>query len=435
MMGAITSDKGATSMQCPEKADLCFGIMALSDCAVMAVAKEKGFFEQQGLNVRLSKEASWANIRDKVVVGELDGAQMLAAMPIAASLGIEPLHVPMVTAFSLGLNGNAITVSDALLQRMYEVDPDAVASPIAGARALKKVIESCDRKLVFAHVYPYSSHNYELRYWLASAGINPDEDVQLIVIPPAQMVSHLREGDIDGYCVGEPWNGQAVQSGIGHTLVTSYELWNNKPEKVFAVKQDWLEQYPATHQAILVAMLQAAQWADHPDNREELAQILCNKGYVDAPMEVISSSLQGNLEALCRQPARSLSDFNVFFRYAATFPWVSHAQWFISQMYRWGQIGEVLNIRQVAGNIYRPDLYRQAAQLLGIPCPLEDEKVEGCHAGKWILDGIEMGRDLFFDDSLFNPDNVVDYIASFEINKLSVDIDALKVTTVRTGAQ
>lgn len=435
MMETISNNNGTTTTIEPEKADLCFGIMALSDCAVMAVAKEKGFFEQQGLNVRLSKEASWANIRDKVVVGELDGAQMLAAMPLAASLGIEPLHVPMTTAFSLGLNGNAITVSGSLLQHMYEVDSDAMASPIVGARTLKKVIASFDRKLVFAHVYPYSSHNYELRYWLASAGINPDEDVQLIVIPPAQMVSHLREGDIDGYCVGEPWNGQAVQSGIGHTLVTSYDLWNNKPEKVFAVTQDWLDRYPATHQAVLVAMLQAARWADHPDNREELAAMLCNRGYIDAPLEVVSTSLHGNLEALCRHPVQSLSDFNVFFRYAASFPWVSHAQWFITQMYRWGQIDEALNIRQVAKNIYRPDLYRQAAQLLGIPCPLEDEKVEGCHAEKWIHNDIEMGRDLFFDGSVFDPDNVVEYIARFEINRLSVDIDALMTAAVRPGAQ
>lgn len=434
-METISNNNGTTAVKAPEKADLCFGIMALSDCAVMAVAKEKGFYEQQGLNVRLSKEASWANIRDKVVVGELDGAQMLAAMPIAASLSIEPIHVPMITAFSLGLNGNAITVSDSLLQQMYEVDSDAMASPIAGARALKKVIANLGRKLVFAHVYPYSSHNYELRYWLASAGIIPDEDVQLIVIPPAQMVSHLREGDIDGYCVGEPWNGQAVQSGIGHTLVTSYDLWNNKPEKVFAVKQDWLEQYPATHQAVLVAMLQAARWADHPDNREELAAILCNRDYVDAPLEVVSASLHGNLESLCRHPAKSLSDFNVFFRYAASFPWISHAQWFISQMYRWGQIDEVLNIRQVAKNIYRPDLYRQAAQRVGIPCPLEDEKVEGCHAGNWMLNDIEMGRDLFFDGSEFDPDRIVEYIARFEVNRLGVDIDALMAASTRPVAQ
>ena len=228
----------------PEKQELTFGVMALSDSAVLAVAKEKGFFQQQGLNVQLSKEASWANIRDKMVVGELDGAQMLAAMPIATSLGIEPFHIPMISAFSLGLNGNAITVSDLLVQRMCQVDSDAMNSPISCGLALKKAIETFDRKLVFAHVYPFSSHNYELRYWLASAGIDPDKDVQLVVISPAQMVSHLKEGDIDGYCVGEPWNGQAVKSGIGHTLLTSYDLWNNKPEKVFAVTQDWDRQYP-----------------------------------------------------------------------------------------------------------------------------------------------------------------------------------------------
>ena len=434
-METISDNDDTTKQMSPEKTDLCFGIMALSDCAVMAIAKEKGFFEQHGLNVRLFKEASWANIRDKVVVGELDGAQMLAGMPIAASLGIEPYQVPMITAFSLGLNGNAITVSETLVEHMYQVDPEAMASPISGVRALKKAITKLGRKPVFAHVYPFSSHNYELRYWLASGGIEPDEDVKLVVIPPAQMVRHLKAGDIDGYCVGEPWNGQAVQSGIGRTLVTSYDLWNNKPEKVFAVTREWLEKFPVTHQTILVAMLQAAQWADSPDNREELAEILCNKGYVDAPLEVISASLHGNLEALCRHPVQPLQDFNVFFRYAASYPWVSHAQWFISQMYRWGQIREPLDIRQVAMGIYRPDLYRQAAQLLNIHCPLENEKIEGLHPEKWLLDGIEMGKDLFFDGSVFDPGDVVSYIAGFNINRLAVDLDALMSLGVRTDAQ
>lgn len=426
-----------TTSVIPEKSDLCLGIMALSDCAVMAVAKEKGFFEQNHLNVRLSKEASWANIRDKVFVGELDGAQMLAAMPIAATIGIEPLRIPMSAAFSLGLNGNAITVSDELLRLMIRVEPDIVKSPSAliGAAALKKAVEGIDRKLVFAHVYPYSSHNYELRFWLASAGIDPDEDVQLVVIPPAQMVNHLRDGDIDGYCVGEPWNGLAAQSGIGHTLVSSYDLWNNKPEKVFAVTQDWLSRYPATHLALLISLLQAAQWTDQPANRQELAEILCTKGYVDAPVDVISRSLHGNLEALCRHPGQSLPDFNVFFRYAASYPWVSHAEWLISQMYRWGQIEKVLDIRKTAMDIYRPDLYRRAAQRVGIACPAEDGKIEGCHSGKWMLNDIEMGSDLFFDGSIFNPADVVDYIARFDVNKLRVDINALARQYNHGGAQ
>lgn len=434
-MKTTSDDDDTVTQASPEKTDLCFGIMALSDCAVLAVAKEKGFFEHYGLNVRLSKEASWANIRDRIVVGELDGAQMLAAMPIAASLGIDPFQVPMITAFSLGLNGNAITVSESLVERMYQVAPDAMASPISGARALKKTIASFDRKLVFAHVYPYSSHNYELRYWLASAGIDPDKDVRLVVIPPAQMVSHLKAGDIDGYCVGEPWNVQAVRSGIGRTLLTSYDLWNNKPEKVFAVTQDWVDRHPVTHQAVLMAMIKAAQWADSPDNREELARILSGNGYINAQLDVVSTSLHGKLEALCRHPAQSLPDFNVFFRYAATFPWVSHAQWFISQMYRWGQIREPLDIRQAAMNIYRPDLYRKAAQQAKIICPQHDQKVEGRHADKWMLDGIEMGRDLFFDGSVFDPDEIVDYIARFKINNLAVDIDTLMTQGSNSGAQ
>ncbi|MBI1195573.1 MAG: nitrate ABC transporter substrate-binding protein [Gammaproteobacteria bacterium] len=434
-MERVSNGRGTDAPIKPEKTEVTLGIMALTDCAVLAVAKEKGFFAQQGLDVRLSKEASWASVRDKVAVGELDGAQMLAPMPIAATLGIGPLKVPMITAFSLGLNGNAITITESLARRMSEADPNAMDSPISAASALKQVIAGLERKLVFAHVYPYSGHNYELRYWLAAAGIDPDEDVRLVVIPPAQMVNHLKEGTIDGYCVGEPWNGQAISSDIGRTLVTSYELWNNKPEKVFGVTQAWHDKYPGTHQAILVAMLKAAEWADRMDNRWELAEILCGKDYVDAPLGVVSASLLGNLRALCRRPAEPLFDFNVFFRYAASYPWRSHAAWFISQMYRWGQLDEAVDIVRAARDVYRPDLYCRAAEFAGVHCPHIDTKTEGSHETNWVLDGIEMGRDLFFDGSLFDPTKVVDYIRGFEVNRLCVDLNDLTRINKASDAQ
>ena len=189
-----------------EKRELTLGFIPLTDCAPLVVAKEKGYFEQYGLDVALSKETSWANIRDKVSIGILDGAQMLAGMPIAMSLGICPMAKPMVTALSMDLNGNAITVSNELFNRMQEIDPKGMAERPISARALKRVIEADkaagQEPLTFAMVFPFSSHNYELRYWMAAAGIDPDKDVRLVVVPPPQMVGNLEKGAIDGYCVG-----------------------------------------------------------------------------------------------------------------------------------------------------------------------------------------------------------------------------------------
>src|SRR6056297_1206348 len=219
-----------------EKPDLRLGFVPLTDCAPLVVAKEKGFFLEQGLNVELSRENAWANIRDKVSVGVLDGAQMLAAMPLASNLGLGG-SIPMVAAMSLDLNGNGITVSTALHERMAATGEPALDTPRGSGRALKQVIDAGrragERPHTFAMVFPYSSHNYLLRYWLAAAGIDPDRDIELIVVPPPQMVSHLEAGLIAGFSVGEPWNTLAVCSGLGRTLATSYDIWNNHPEKVF----------------------------------------------------------------------------------------------------------------------------------------------------------------------------------------------------------
>ena len=261
-----------------EKTELTLGFIPLTDCAPLVVAKEKGYFDKYGLKVTLSKETSWANIRDKVALGILDGAQMLAGMPLAMSLGIGPMAKPMVTAFSMDLNGNAITVSNALFARMQQADPQSMMKKPLSAHALKKVIEE-NRKaggepLTFAMVFPYSTHNYELRYWMAAAGIDPDKDVRLVVVPPPQMVGQLEKGTIDGYCVGEPWNAQAGQAGLGHTLITKYEIWNNSPEKVLGVTQEWAEQYPNTHRALLMALLEASRWLDELQNRLDAAAMI-----------------------------------------------------------------------------------------------------------------------------------------------------------------
>lgn len=386
------------------------GFMPLTDCAVLAMAVEKGFFRRHGVDVTLSREASWASMRDKVAVGALDGAQMLAGMPLAAAAGSDPIGLPLVTAMSLNLNGNAITVSSNLWARMAEADPAAAGSPPMTAGALRRVVEA-DRRagrspLRLAVVYPFATHNYELRYWLAAAGIDPETDVRLSVVPPPRMVEALENGTIDGCCVGEPWNSLAVHAGLGRIVMTKYELWNNSPEKVFAVTEAFAEREPRLHQAMLGALLEAAAWADEPDHRRELASILSDTRYVGAPAPLLAASLTGRVVLETHGDTVAFPDFHVFHRYAANFPWVSHAIWLLSQMARWRQLTTPIDLVGVARRVYRPDLYRDAARAVGISAPQADVKSEGTHAAAWTLPGtlgpITMSSDLFFDGATFN---------------------------------
>jgi ABC-type nitrate/sulfonate/bicarbonate transport system substrate-binding protein len=415
-----------------EKSQLTLGFIPLSDCAPLAIAAEKGFFKRHGLDVALAREASWANIRDKVALNALDGAQMLAPMPIAATLGSCVVRQPTITAFSLGLNGNAITVSNSLYQRLCEADPEAMAASPITARALKKVITENKRNgqppLTFAMVFPVSNHNYQLRYWMASAGIDPDRDVRLIVIPPPHMVANLESGKIDGYCVGEPWSARAVRMGIGRILISGYEIWNNSPEKVLGVKLSWAEKHHNTHRALIMALLEAGQWLDQTENREETIQILASDRYINTPVEDIAPSLSGALRYSQGDESVQLDDFSVFHRYAANFPWRSHAEWIITQMYRWGQIDQLTDIQALARRIYRPDIYREAAAVLGMSAPTIDHKSEGLHAKSWLLSDatqpITMGPDQFFDGKQYAADDPIGYLKAFTVQHLAAEAAA-----------
>jgi ABC-type nitrate/sulfonate/bicarbonate transport system substrate-binding protein len=377
----------------PEVTRLKLGFIPLTDCAPLVAGYEKGLFKKYGLEVSLSKEASWANIRDKVSLGALDGAHMLAGMPIAATLGIGSLPKEMVTAFSMDLNGNAVTLSNAFWERGVR--------DLAG---LKKVLDE-DRKkgkvYTFAMVFPVSTHNYYLRYWLASGGIDPDQDIRLIVIPPPQMVANLRAGNVDGYCVGEPWNERAVHDGVGWTAVTDYEIWKNNPEKVFGVTREWAEKYPKTHKALVMAMIEANLWMDHPENRMQVVKWISQRKYVNAPEVVVAKSMTGTYD-YGHGKIEKLPDFNVFSRYEATYPWRSHAVWFMTQMVRWGQIKPLSReeYRDAAKRIYQVDLYREAAKALGVSAPKEENKKEV------LFDGIE-----------FDPADPDGYVKNFKIRR------------------
>jgi ABC-type nitrate/sulfonate/bicarbonate transport system substrate-binding protein len=411
-----------------DRTDLRLGFIPLSDAAPLIAAKTQGFFEVEGLDVTLAREASWANIRDKVAAGLLDGAHMLGPLPLACTLGLSGPATPMITPFSLNLNGSAITVSKALAEAMRAADPDGMAHRPRTARSLKAVIEARREAghplLTFAVVFPFSMHNYELRYWLADAGIDPDRDLRLVITPPPRMAARLASGEIDGFCVTAPWNALAVAQGTGEIVIYASEIWRVGPDKVFGVTAEWAERHATTLQALIRALLRAAIWCDEPANRAELGSILASPDYLDAPVEVLSQSLLGSPPYTLEEPGEPSLDYIIYHRYAASFPWRSHAVWFLTQMRRWGQIGPDVDIGRVAETVYRPDLFRTAAAALGEPTPLVEEKLEGAHASPWQLDEaslapILMAPDLFFDGRVFDAGQPERYAQGFTVSRMA----------------
>jgi nitrate/nitrite transport system substrate-binding protein len=368
----------------PEKDELKLGFIKLTDCAPLVIAKEQGFFEDEDLYVTLEAQANWKILLDRVISGELDGAHMLAGQPIGATIGIgTQAHV--VTAFSMDLNGNAITVSNEIWKRMQKADPKLAGPkpphPIS-AKALVPVVEELRAKgepLRMAMVFPLSTHNYELRYWLAAAGLKPgtysngdatgtqDADVLISVTPPPQMPATLEQGTIHGYSVGEPWNQQAVFKGIGVPVVTDHEIWKHNPEKVFGVTAAWAKANPETHVRVVKALIRAGQWLDaSPQNRKLAVATLAKSEYVGADAAVIANSMTGFFEYE-KGDRREMPDFNVFFRDHATYPYYSDGVWFLTQMRRWGQIPDARSdawYDETIRKIYLPDVWREAAARL-----------------------------------------------------------------------
>ncbi|MHB0777654.1 CmpA/NrtA family ABC transporter substrate-binding protein [Halomonas sp. WWR20] len=397
------------SFPAPELRRLTLGMLPLNDAAPLVVALEQGFFAAEGLEVALSVETSWAGLRDGVQLGRLDGAQMLALMPLASTLGLDGRATPMLSALTLNLGGNAITVSQSLHAAMSALDAEAMAHPVTRARALARVIEARRHDgqpaLRFANVYSFSSHRYLLRYWLAAGGIDPDRDLELRVVPPPLMASQLESGVLEGYCVGEPWNRLAVSRGLGRMLCSSFDIWGASQEKVFGVCETWAEQYPNTHRAVLRALLKACRWLDEPGNRERAARLLCLGGYLDVSPQIVEAGLCDPDEMSRDEDAGSGG--TLFFRHAATFPWYSQTLWYAHQMQRWGHLPQTLDLQAAVRRCVRPDLYRQAAGDLKLSVPLSDSKIEGDHDQAWSLPGdrgdIAMMADNFLDGRVFEP--------------------------------
>lgn len=413
-----------------EKDELKLGFIKLTDMAPLAIAYEKGYFEDEGLYVTLEPQANWKVLLDRVITGELDGAHMLAGQPLAATIGFgTKAHI--ITPFSMDLNGNGITVSNEVWDMMkphLPKRPDGKPVHPIKAEYLKKVVDQfkADGKpFKMGMVFPVSTHNYELRYWLASGGIHPGyysetdisgqilADALLSVTPPPQMPSTLEAGTINGYCVGEPWNQQAVFKGIGVPVITDYEIWKNNPEKVFGITKEFAEKNPNTTLALTKALIRAAKWLDENNNanRMEAVKILAKSEYVGADEEVIANSMTGTFEYE-KGDKRDVPDFNVFYRYFATYPYYSDAVWYLTQMRRWGQIADGKPdswYAETAKSVYRPDIYLKAARLV-----VEDGNAQEPEF-PWDSNGYRKPQSEFIDGITFDGTRPNDYLKQFQI--------------------
>ncbi|HYM35097.1 MAG TPA: CmpA/NrtA family ABC transporter substrate-binding protein, partial [Steroidobacteraceae bacterium] len=325
-----------------KESGIVIGFIPLTDCAPLVVAAEKGFAAEVGLELTLVRETSWANIRDRVVVGHFDAAHMLGPMTIAATLGIGHLRTAMIAPYSLGLGGNAITVSNALWEQMIAHGAHANATPQVQGIALQRTVRAREQShkppLTLAMVYPFSCHNYQLRYWLAASDIHPDHDVRLVVLPPPLLVDAMREGQIDGFCVGEPWNSLAVAVGVGCIVAPTSAIWRLSPEKVLGCRLAWAQRHPERLTALIRALYRASQWCELPANHAELVKLLAEPRYIGAPAEILLRGLSNRLTLVPGDAPQAIANFYLPSRCAATFPWTSHALWFYSQMVRWRQI-------------------------------------------------------------------------------------------------
>ena len=377
------------------------GFIPLVDAASLIVAVDKGFAKAEGLDVTLVREVSWSNIRDKLNIGLFDAAHLLAPVAIASSLGLGHVKVPIIVPFTLSLNGNAITVSPALHEQIAaNLDGGDIADPLATAQALARVVaarrSAGTEALIFGMTFPFSTHNYQLRFWMAAGGVDPDEDVQLVVLPPPFMVGSLASGHVDGFCVGAPWNAVAVDRGIGRILHFGPDILSSAAEKVLAVRGRWADENTDVLAALVRAHQEAAEFIEEPGNHGEVSAMLARPDRVDADAGIIRTVLEGRLVPQRGAAPRASSNFISFNRNGAARPDPAQAAWLYAQMVRWGQSALSPDALQTAKAVFRPDLYDAALGLASPP------------AGA----GEAIGA---FAGPAFDPDNIAAHLAGFEI--------------------
>ena len=389
-----------------EKVNLDIGFIPLTDCAPLIVAKEKGFFKKHGLEeVNLCREPSWKAIAQGVATGRLDAAQMVAAMPLAMTIGMGgKTPLPMITALVLSRNGNAITLSKALYQQ--------------GVRTLadfkQAIAQTPDKVHTLGMVHPASMHNLLLRYWLAAGGIVPDEDVSLTVIPPPQMVANLKAGNIDGYCVGEPWNSRAVYEDLGFVIATDLDIWQGHPEKVLGVREEWVNQYPQTHIALVKALLEACEYCDDLRNRESILELLCQPQYVGSDPAYTRPGFIDPYNCGTGETPQLLRRYNQFHVNNTNCPGRVEGLWILTQLARWGMTPFPKNWIEILERVRRVDLFGEAARQLGLP-------------------DSEPDRESFklFDGMVFNPDDPIGYLKRLDIRH-DIQIEEILIDAAKT---
>lgn len=389
------------------------GFLPLLDSVLLVLAHELGLAEEEGFDLALTRETSWANIRDRAALGHFDIALMLAPMPIAANLGLTPLATRMIAPVVAGLGNNAITVSPEIWSAMAGAGAVENLDASTNGKALAKVVAQSPRKLRFGVVHQTSSHNYELRYWLAASGIVPDRDIEIVVLPPPLLPEALGSGGLDGYCVGEPWNSVGVSRHGAHIATTKSHIWQWSPDKVIGMRADWADRHPDLAAGVIRAIVRAGQWCQDRNNRREAARIMAGAAYLDQPEALVARSLTGEIET--GSGIRTIPDFLIPSEGAANFPWKSHALWYYSQMVRWGEVSASAEHAAIAAATFRPDLFRAAVSQLDWPVPAEDLKREGDWSTPHSVSAtgtatIELGPNRFFDNEIFTPETVQSYI-------------------------
>jgi two-component system, oxyanion-binding sensor len=382
---------------------LCIGFIPLVDAAALIVAVDRGFAAAEGLDVTLVREVSWSNVRDKLNIGLFDAAHLLAPVAIASSLGLGHVKVPIAAPFNLGLNGNAITVSKALHAAiMAELEGDPF-DPMATALALSRIVASRRKRgaepLTFGMTFPFSTHNYQLRFWMAAGGVDPDEDVRLVVLPPPYMVDSLAGGQVDAFCVGAPWNSIAVDRGVGHILHFVSDILVRAVEKVLAVRQNWSEKNPDIVAALIRAASRAAEFIEQPENRAEVAQILAQPERVGVDADIIQRTLDGRLKISPDGTMRESHRYLLVGREGAGRPDPVQAAWLYAQMVRWGQTAFSPEALATAQGVFKPDLYDRALGLHGS------------------ADSGTPGSVGAFAGPAFDPADIAGYLASFKLGR------------------
>jgi NitT/TauT family transport system ATP-binding protein len=388
--------------------------LPLTDCAILAAAKERGFAEKHGIALELVRDVSWATIRDRLVYRQVDAAHLLAPLAVAVTLGLSQAPAPLAAPFKLSLNGNAIAFSRALADAVGGTAGNRVRQPGRTAQRLAAALRRLDRKPVLAVVHRFSSHALMLRYWLSYAGIDPDEDVELRVLPPPFMATALAAGEIDGFSAGEPWNSTAVESGAGEIVALGCRIWESGPEKVLAMREDWADGNAEAVDRLLRALDEAAAWCDSRENHAELARLLSEDIYVGQPAELIERGLLGRIKLTPDGDVVEADNFLLLHRRAANFPWRSQALWIYSQLVRWGFVEPSPDAQTAASGVFRSDIYRRALAGGRTPLPGASLKVEGAlgaeHGVASDKGTLTLGPDRFFDGLVFDPARISEYL-------------------------